>query len=190
MIGLKGKDDYSKIDLTLFKACFLDKRIFIPFDYSLMHYTNETTIHAPLDKVVALFDNPDNLEKWQPGFQGMEHISGTPGEPGAQSRLVYQMGKRRIEMIETLLENNLPESFKAAYDAKGVHNIVQVQFVPIDSTTTRYLSENTFEMKNLSMKIFGWLMPGAFKKQSQQYLDLFKAFAERETTGSSQQEEE
>lgn len=30
------------------------------------------------------------------------------------------------------------------------------------------------------MKLFGWLMPGAFKKQSQKYLDMFKEFAEKE----------
>jgi len=33
-----------------------------------MKYTSEVTINLPRDRVVELFDDPDNLPKWQKGF--------------------------------------------------------------------------------------------------------------------------
>ena len=65
-------------------------------------YTTTITIDLPRDKVVALFDDPGNLPKWQRGLQSFEPLSGQPGQVGAKSKLVFQMGKRRMEMIETI----------------------------------------------------------------------------------------
>lgn len=142
-----------------------------------MKYSNETIINRPLNKVIELFDDPDNLAEWQPGFISMEHIEGTHGQPGAKYKLHYKMGKRDIEMIETILVRDLPNEFTGTYEAKNVWNKVSNHFEAIDENTTKYTSENEFKFKGF-MKIFGILMPGAFKKQSQKYLDLFKEFAE------------
>ena len=73
-------------------------------------------INLPRDKVVELFDSPDDLFKWQPGLQSFEHISGTPGEPGAKSKLVSLNGKRRIELIQTVTKRNLPDEFNGTYE--------------------------------------------------------------------------
>lgn len=146
-----------------------------------MKYTNEVIINAPREKVIALFENPDHLVIWQPGFVSMEHISGEKGQPGAKSRLHYKIGKREIEMIETITERNLPDTFSGTYEAKGVWNKVKNHFEEIPENKTRYWSENEFKMKGM-MNVIAWLMPGAFKKQSQQYLDLFKAFVEQKTS--------
>jgi hypothetical protein len=35
------------------------------------------------------------------------------------------------------------------------------------------------------MKLMGWLMPGAFKKQSQKYLVFFKEYVEKEVSGNN-----
>ena len=48
-----------------------------------MKYTLEILIDQPREKVVELFDNPDNMKHWQEGFVSLTHISGTPGEIGA-----------------------------------------------------------------------------------------------------------
>jgi hypothetical protein len=107
----------------------------------------------------------------------MEHISGEPGKPGAKSRLKYQMGKRLIEMEETITKNNLPHEFDGTYSAKGVFNIMKNKFVPVGENKTKWVSETEFQFSGF-MKIIGFFMPGAFKKQSQVYLDKFKKFAE------------
>lgn len=142
-----------------------------------MKYTTEIEINLPIEKVIALFDNPDNLKKSMKGLESFEHIRGTPGEPGAKSKLKFKMGKREIEMIETITVRNLPHEFSGTYEAKGVFNIVRNKFIALGNNKTKYITEQEFEFSGF-MKLISWLMPGAFKKQSLKYQQDFKAFAE------------
>ena len=142
-----------------------------------MKYSTEIEINLPVAKVIELFDDPENLKHWQPGLKSFEHISGVPGQVGAKSKLLFQMGKREMEMIETITVRNLPQEFSGTYEVDGVFNIVKNYFVPIDENRTKYISEQEFQFKGF-MKIMGWLMPGMFKKQSQTFLENFKNFAE------------
>jgi hypothetical protein len=144
-----------------------------------MKYSNEVEINKPIQRVIELFDNPANMPKWQPGFISMEPVSGTPGQPGAKSKLKYKMGKRDVEMIETITLRNLPHEFHGTYEAKGVYNVQKNFFKPLGDNKTKWVSESEFKLSGM-MKLIGWLMPGIFKKQSQKYLDLFKSFAEKE----------
>lgn len=142
-----------------------------------MHYTTEITINQPLDKVVALFDDPENLKEWQPGLLSFEHIEGKPGEPGSKARLLYKMGKREIEMIETLISRDLPREFTGTYEAKHVWNKIQNRFEKIDSLTTRWVSDNEFRCTGF-IRIMAFLFPGSFKKQTKEFMERFKTFAE------------
>ena len=143
-----------------------------------MKYSVEIDIDLPVERVIELFDSSENLTEWQPGLQSFEHISGTPGEPGAKSRMVYQMGNRTVEMVETILTRNLPDEFSGSYEADGVYNIVRAKFVPISENKTRYVTEQEFEMKGMMMRLMAWFAPGAFKKESMKHLENFKSFAE------------
>jgi len=144
-----------------------------------MKYTCEIEINQSLDKVIALFDNPDNLKRWMDGLQSFEHLSGEPGQPGAKSRLKFKMGKREMEMTETVTVRNLPEEFSGFYEMDGVINNIKNHFTTIGENKTKYSTENEFVIKNnFMMKVISFLMPGLFKKQSMKYLESFKRFAE------------
>jgi hypothetical protein len=143
-----------------------------------MKYKVAVEINQPVEKVVELFDNPDNMKKWMEGLLSFETVSGTPGQEGAKSRLRFRMGKREIEMIETITKRNLPEEFTGTYEAKGVFNISKNSFIPINENSTKYVSEQEFQFKGI-MKLIGAVMPGAFKKQTVKYLNAFKEFAEK-----------
>jgi len=143
-----------------------------------MKYTTEVEINLPVKKVIELFDNPDNLKLWMEGLQSFEHLSGTPGQPGAKSKLKFKMGKREIEMIETITVRNLPEEFSGTYEAKGVFNIVKNKFIAVGENKTKYIAEHEFQFSGM-MTLMGVLMPGAFKKQSMKFLKQFKEFAEQ-----------
>ena len=143
-----------------------------------MKYSCEIKISKPIDEVIAKFDNIDNMKHWMEGLQSWEHLSGTPGEVGAKMRLSFQMGKRKIDMVETVTVRNLPHEFSGTYDANGVHNIVKNYFRPVDENTTLYSTDQEFQFKGF-MKLIGALMPGAFKKQSMKYLQDFKNFVEK-----------
>ena len=147
-----------------------------------MKYKTEVIINAPREKVIEYFDNPENLKKWQPGFISMEHISGEKGEVGSQYKMKYKMRNREIEMIETITKKQLPDQFYGTYEANGVWNSMENHFEALPDGTTRWWADVEFKLKG-SIKVMGWLMPGAFKKQSQKYADNFKEFVEKDIEG-------
>jgi hypothetical protein len=111
------------------------------------------------------------------GLESVEHLSGNSGTVGAKSKMVFQMGKRKIEMVETIIKKELPSQFTATYEAQGVWNYIENHFEAVDSNTTKYKTINEFKFKGI-MKLVGFLMPGMFKKQSYKYLEDFKKFVE------------
>ena len=142
-----------------------------------MKFTVKIKINLARNKVIELFDSTENLKKWQPGLLSFEHQSGTPGEVGAKSRLQYKMGKREIEMVETITVKNLPDEFSGIYEAKGVWNEVKNYFYKVDKNTNKWVSENEFRCSGF-IKIIAFFMPGSFKKETMKYLEYFKEFTE------------
>jgi len=145
-----------------------------------MKYTITINIERPRDQVVALFDNPDNLKHWQDGLISYEQLSSTPHQPGAKMKLIYKMGKREIEMVETLVKYNLPEELVGTYEADSVHNYLRNTFEVAPNGTTNYTCYTEFKMKALMMRLMAFLMPGAFKKQTLKFMMQFKGFVERQ----------
>ena len=44
-----------------------------------MEYQTESMINLPRLRVIELFDNPDNLLKWQPGLKSFKLVEGEAG---------------------------------------------------------------------------------------------------------------
>lgn len=143
-----------------------------------MKYSTEITIDLPRDETLKIFNNPENMKHWQRGLMGYKMLSGTPGKEGAKMELHYQMGKREVVMIETIIKEELPDLWHATYDAKGVHNFQKNFFHELENSKTRWVSETEFEFSGIFMKLMGRLMPKAFKKQTLKFMEDFKAFAE------------
>ncbi len=142
-----------------------------------MRYTTSIDINLPLDKVIDLFDNPENTKKWQPSLIEYKPLQGEPGHPGAKTKLRYQMGRREVEMVETVNTRHFPEEFTVTYTAKGVWNLVVNRFEQLDADRTRWTTKHEFQFTGM-MKVLSWFMPGVFKKQSRQTMKDFKRFAE------------
>ncbi|MFY0652017.1 MAG: SRPBCC family protein [Cyclobacteriaceae bacterium] len=145
-----------------------------------MKYTLDIDIDLPRDRVIELFDSTENLKKWQPELVSFEHISGEPGQKGAKSKMLYKMGKREVEMIETITKRNFPDAFNGTYEAKGVMNWANNTFEEVNSNKTKWISENEFQFGGF-MKLIGFFMKSSFPKQTFKYMEQFKAFAENET---------
>ena len=142
-----------------------------------MRFICHTDIEAPLHTVIALFENPDNLKEWQDGFISIEPISGTPGEIGSTSKLTYE----KLELIETIIRNELPKEFKANYEHKHMVNTMSCRFKNMDSDRTRFEQEIHYTKFNgFAIKLMVKLFPGMFKKQVQKWLDQFKVFVEKQ----------
>jgi len=144
-----------------------------------MKFICHTDINAPLHKVIELFENPDNLKEWQDGFKSLEPIRGAPGEVGAKSKLTYE----KLELVETIIRNELPEEFKANYEHKHMTNTMSCKFTKIESNKTRFEQEIEYTQFNGFLpKLIAKLFPGMFKKQVQKWLNQFKVFAEKKNT--------
>ncbi|MDQ0092808.1 SRPBCC family protein [Paeniglutamicibacter psychrophenolicus] len=142
-----------------------------------MEFTQELTVNLPRQRFIELFDDPENLKEWQKGLISFEGVSGTPGEPGATSRLTYRQGRGTMEMIETVTRRDLPEAFDGTYDAKGVHNVCRNEFHDLDGNATRWVAHNVFEFTGF-MRVVALLFGPMFKKQSLKMMTAFKEFAE------------
>jgi hypothetical protein len=143
-----------------------------------MKYTNEVTINRSIERVINLFDDPKNIGQWQPNFVSFEHISGVAGQPGAVSHLKYRNGKRENILVETVTVRNLPHEFSGTYEMKGTKCIVRNYFKAVGPNQTLYTSESEWVFGGF-IKILAFFMGGHFKKQSQKYMENFKAFVEK-----------
>lgn len=143
-----------------------------------MKYSCETTINLGRDQVIALFDDPDNLHKWQEGLVSFEHATGEYGQAGSTSNIHYKMGRREVHMVETIVNRNVPDGFSATYEADGVRNLVENTFSEPEPGKTHWLVETEFKCKGILLNLMAKLMPGMFKKQTVKFMNDFKAFAE------------
>jgi hypothetical protein len=143
-----------------------------------MKFRTTISVDLPRERMIQLFDNPATMKEWQPTLISFEPISGALGQVGARSRLLYRMGKREIEMIETVTKRDLPREFSGTYEAKGVWNSVENHFEEAGPSKTIWHSDCEFRMKGF-MKVIAFLMPGAFKKESAKMQERFKAWAEK-----------
>lgn len=144
-----------------------------------MNHTLEAAIKKPINEVIAFHQNPEKYPLWMEGFIAHQIVSGNQGEKDAVSKFTFDMKGRTMEMNETVLESNLPEKYSVRYDGPGMVNKVSFSFSEIDEATTKIVNYNEYEFSGF-MKIIAFFMGGAFKKQSQKYLDEFKAAVENE----------
>lgn len=142
-----------------------------------MKYVLDVEIDVPRTRVIELFDDHSNLKEWQPDFIRIEPISGEPGQPGEKTRQWYKMGKREIEMIETITVRNPPEEYSATYEAKHIWNRVDCRFTELGEDRTRWHMEIEFKCRGM-MRIMAVLAPSMFKKESLASMQRFKEFAE------------
>jgi uncharacterized membrane protein len=144
-----------------------------------MKFKCQVDIDLPREKVIELFDSVDNLKHWQDGFISFEHLTGEPGEVGSTARMMYEMNGRPMELIETVTVKNFPDEFSGTYVHKHMTNSMVNKFEWLASDKTRWTAEIEYtQLNGFMIKMMAFLMPGMFKKQTQKWLNQFKAFAE------------
>jgi hypothetical protein len=158
-------------------------------EHSAMKYTVSIEIALPRERVVQLLADPAHMSKWLRGLVLHEPLSGVHGQVGTKSRVVMQMGKQKIECTETITRREpaeprgIPNEHVVHFDreivGEGMWSAVRDRFTVAGPETTLWVSESEYRFSGLLMRLVGLLMPGAFRKQSQQHMQDFKAFAEQ-----------
>ncbi|TKG70584.1 SRPBCC family protein [Prauserella endophytica] len=154
-----------------------------------MKYTNSIEIALPREKVAQLLADPAQLPKWLRSMVLHEPVNGIHGQLGTKSRVVMQSGKRKIECTETITRRDpadlhgIPKETVVHFDREivgpGMWSIVRDRLTEANPETTLWEQESEYRFSGLLMRLVGLLMPSAFRKQSQQHMQDFKAFAEQ-----------
>lgn len=163
-----------------------------------MKYTVSIEIGLPLEQVVKLLADPAHLPKWLRGLVLHEPLNGAHGQVGTISRVVMQMGTQKFDGTETITRREPAElhaipkgtvvHFEREIVGGGMWSAVRDRLSEAGPQTTLWECENEYRFSGVMMRVIALLMPGAFRKQSQQHMQDFKAFAElgrdvRDTTG-------
>jgi hypothetical protein len=154
-----------------------------------MKYTVSIEIAKPREEVAQLLADPANLPMWLRGLVLHEPLSGVHGQVGTKSRVVLQMGQQKFEGTETITRrepadlHGIPKESVVYFDreivGEGMWSAARERLTEAGPDKTLWVSENEYRFSGLLMRLVGLLMPGAFRKQSLQHMQDFKAFAEQ-----------
>jgi len=143
----------------------------------MMKYTTEITIEKPIDLVMDLFKDADNLKHWQRGLKSSKLLKGESGKEGAKRKLKMTMEGRSITMIETITKCELPHHWHARYTSSGLESFQQNYFESRGEAQTYWKTTSEFKFSGF-MRIVGNVLPGIFKRRSKTVMQDFKDFAE------------
>ena len=144
-----------------------------------MKYTIDISINIPRERVIELFDNPDNLPKWQEGLKSLVLLEGKAGQEGSSSKMVYSMRKSDLVITETVIRRNFPDLYSVRYKSKGVHNEVVNHFSEPEPGQTIWKVINEFRFGGM-MALMAPFMKSAFTSNTLLNMERFKAFAEED----------
>ena len=145
-----------------------------------MRYRFELEIEVPRERVVELFSDEQNLYQWQPDLVSFESLDGDKArDVGSRTRQIHRMGKREIEMIETITVHDPPERYSATYEADGIWNLIENHFVNVDDQRTRWILDSEFNCSGIVIRLMTIFAPGMFKRQTMTFMQRFKEFAEK-----------
>lgn len=146
-----------------------------------MKFKGSVEVNKPRDVVAKYFADPQFLGEYQDGFVSKELVSGEAGQEGAVSTMMYQYGKRDMELTETIITNQLPELFVGHYHHKHMDNYMRCKFVALDENRTRYEYDFEYTRMNWVMpKLMAILFPSMYRKQGEKWMQQFKEFVEKQ----------
>jgi len=156
-----------------------------------MKYADSIEIALPRERVAQLLADPSHLPKWLRGMVLHEPLGGMHGHVGTVSRVVMQMGQQKMEATETITRreptnlHEIPRDSVVHFDreivATGMWSAAREQLTEAGPETTLWVEENEYRFSGLPMRLVALFMRGAFRKQSQQHMQDFKAFVEQGT---------
>jgi len=103
--------------------------------HKVVKFTASIEIKQPLEKTIALWQNPENYKHWQEGFISKELLSGTAGEVGAVSLIKLDFNKDIMELTETIQVSDLPNEFKVLIEHKHMSNTMNSKFTSINDSS-------------------------------------------------------
>jgi uncharacterized membrane protein len=143
-----------------------------------MKISHEIIINKSREDVWKIFDNIENMKKWQPTLKKFEHQGCQQGQVGAVSKLTYEERGRQIVMTETITGRKEPDEFSGEYTTPQAVNMITNKFVILDDARTKWVMDCEFKFKGLIWKLISPLLRGAISNRIAKDMNKFKQLAE------------
>ncbi len=147
-----------------------------------MKHKSEILIDADRATVWRLFDDPDNMTKWQPTLKSFTHKSGNPGQPEAVSELIYDEKGREVAMTETITARREPDFLGGTYESKWGTVIIFNRFEETDDGKTRWVTNTNYMFRGF-MKVMAFFMRKSICSRTNDDMNRFKLMVETELAG-------
>ncbi len=142
-----------------------------------MHYIAEVTVDLPRDDVLWLLADRESDELWRPDLAMCEPITGEPGWPGAQTRLIYRhMGGGSRERMEHIVANRLPDALELSLVSPNMTEHQTYSFSVVGQSATRWTIESNVEFRHSGFALRRH--SSLLESETQRAMDAFKSFAE------------
>ncbi len=142
-----------------------------------MKHKTGVVIDADRATVWRLFDNADNLAKWQPTLTSFVHRSGAPGQPDAVAELTYDENGRKVVITETITARREPDFLAGTYESRWGAAVVVNQFEDAGDGATRWTAYHNHSFRGL-MKILSLFRHRAIVGRIDDDAQRFKLFVE------------
>lgn len=143
-----------------------------------MKYRLELTLQKPRAEVWRIFDDPNNMDKWQPTLTKIERLEGVAGQPDSVAKLTFKNGDREFSLIEKVTHRAEPERLDGMYENEFADNAVKNTFLERGSNETLWKVEVEFKFKTLAMRLIGPFVKKKFVANTQRDMDRFKTLVE------------
>jgi carbon monoxide dehydrogenase subunit G len=143
-----------------------------------LSYECEIMVDKPLAESWAISQDEEKMPDWLPGFQKIEHVSGSPGTVGAISDVYFITDGQEMTIRETITDIVPDESISMSFASDFMVMDYKLTMTAIDGKTK--LSSNTTAVGNgMVSKSLMALMGNTFKTQEETNLTNLKKTIEK-----------
>lgn len=141
-------------------------------------YSVKVEIDKPIEEVFTKFQNVELLKQWIPEVKSVDIIEEKPGKVGSTYKVVVENQGQEVAMTEKVLAFVENEKVTFQFDAEQMFKTDDYNFTSEGGKTVISQDSKVTAKSYMLSCTFPWFK-GHFKKMSQEYLDRFKAIAEK-----------
>ena len=143
-----------------------------------MKYFLEVIINKSRTEVWKIFDDPNNMDKWQPTLTKIEHLEGLAGQPGSVAKFTFKNGDREFSLIGKITFRSEPERLDGVFVNEFADNPVKNTFIENGPNETLWKVDVEFKFKTIAMRLIGPFVKKRFATNTQRDMDRFKTLVE------------
>lgn len=148
-----------------------------------MNYTCSVIIDLPRDQVISFLNTLEISPAKKKQIKYLETFEGDTGMQGATSKLYYESGERKVEMVETIVKLQLPEMIHATYWVKDIWSQCENTFID-SGGKTRWTLNADFRFNGF-MKYYNRLIKKSVLRKMRAEMDMIKYLAEMHSISDS-----